>query len=293
MSDYNPGKILVAILIAVALGGAMAVAGSDGSVAVGGWPLFALCGALAYLINWLVYLPSMLAQTEKYFDLTGGITYLAVTATACIGAGNLDTRAMVVASLVAIWALRLASFLFMRISKEGKDGRFDTIKTIPLRFFMTWTLQGLWVLLTIAAALAVITSEQRVPFGWVGALGVALWVAGFLIEAIADRQKSRFKSNPDNEGQFINEGLWAWSRHPNYFGEILLWTGIAVIAIPVLAGWQWATLISPFFVTLLLTKISGIPLLEKRADERWGDDPAYQQYKANTPVLIPRPPSGS
>ena len=128
-------------------------------------------------------------------------------------------------------------------------------------------------------------------FGVIGIFGILVWAAGMLIEIVADRQKSAFKSNPDNKGGFISTGLWAWSRHPNYFGEIVLWTGMAIVALPVLHGWQWATLISPVFVAFLLIKVSGIPLLEAKADERWGGDEDYEAYKRNTPVLVPKPPA--
>ncbi len=272
------------------IGALVAWAGSDGSGHVGSIPVFALCAALAFLINWLVFIPSNAAKTEKYYDLTGSITYVTVTLVAVLLSSDLDTRALIVAGMVIVWALRLGTFLFRRIRKEGKDGRFDEIKTNSVRFFMTWTIQGLWVLLTAAAALAIITTMERQDLGWVAYLGIAIWLAGFAIEVVADGQKSAFKEDPSNDGDFISTGLWAWSRHPNYFGEITLWTGIAIIAIPILSGWQWVTLISPVFVTVLLTKVSGIPMLEKRADERWGDEEAYQQYKSDTPVLIPRPP---
>jgi len=203
---------------------------------------------------------------------------------------DLDTRAALAAAMVAIWAVRLGSFLFLRIRRQGRDGRFDTIKTDPLRFFATWTVQGLWVLLTAAAALAIVTTDQRQELGWIGYTGVFVWLAGFSIEVVADRQKSVFRREPANGGRFISSGLWAWSRHPNYFGEITLWTGIAIMSLPVLSGWQWVVLVSPVFVTLLLTRLSGVPMLEARADRRWGDDEAYQRYKTATPVLIPRPP---
>ncbi len=289
MTEQNRNSLL-GIVASVAIGALVALAGSDGSSTVGSVSLFALCGLLAYVINWAVFVPSNLAKTEHYFDLTGSATYLTVVAVAILFADDLDTRAIIVGVMVAIWALRLGTFLFRRVRRAGKDGRFDRIKTDPLRFFMTWTLQGLWVLLTMACALAIITGLERQPIEFLGIVGIVVWVAGFAIEVVADRQKSAFKNDPANDGRFINSGLWAWSRHPNYFGEIVLWTGIAIMALPVLSGWRWVTLISPLFVILLLTRVSGIPMLEARAEKKWGDEEEFRRYTDNTPVLIPRRP---
>jgi steroid 5-alpha reductase family enzyme len=280
----------VSIVAAVVVGALVAWAGSDGSVSVGDVPVFAVCGALAFLINWVAFVPANAAKTEKYYDLTGSITYISVTVIAVLLAGDLDVRAVIAAGMVIIWAVRLGTFLYQRIKEEGKDSRFDDIKTDSLRFLVSWTVQGLWVLLTAAAALAIITSEDHEELGWLAFVGIVVWVVGFGFEVIADRQKSAFKQDPDNEGRFISTGLWAWSRHPNYFGEITLWTGVALMAVEVLSGWRWVVMISPVFVAILLIKISGIPPLERRADDRWGDDADYQKYKAETPVLIPRPP---
>jgi steroid 5-alpha reductase family enzyme len=145
------------------------------------------------------------------------------------------------------------------------------------------------VTFTLAAALAAITTTARKELGLFALIGFLIWIFGFAIEVVADAQKSRFRADPMNKGKFIDTGLWARSRHPNYFGEIVLWIGVAVIALPILRGWQWVTLISPVFVTLLLTRISGVPMLEKRADEKWGGQEDYEAYKERTPVLIPRP----
>ena len=289
MTDQNRNS-LIGIVASLAIGTLVILAGSDGSTKVGSLAVFALCGILSYVINWIVFVPSNQAKTEHYFDLTGSITYLTLTVVALLLSDDLDARAVIVAAMVILWAGRLGSFLFARVKRDGRDGRFDRIKTDPLRFFMTWTLQGLWVLLTLACGLAIITSANRESIEWVAIVGIVVWVAGFAIEAIADQQKSVFKRDPANAGRFITSGLWAWSRHPNYFGEITLWTGIAIIALPILDGWRWVTLISPVFVFLLLTRVSGIPLLEARGKKRWGDEQAYQAYTRNTPVLIPRPP---
>jgi steroid 5-alpha reductase family enzyme len=155
-------------------------------------------------------------------------------------------------------------------------------------FLFTWTLGGLWVFITMAAGLAAMTSSaESVTLSWYALIGIVLWLQGFIVEVVADHQKTRFRSKKENRDKFINEGLWSLSRHPNYYGEITLWIGIAFIAFPVLQGWQLLTLISPIFVYILLTRISGITMLERRADKKWGDDPEYQLYKETTSSLIP------
>jgi steroid 5-alpha reductase family enzyme len=146
----------------------------------------------------------------------------------------------------------------------------------------------LWVTFTAAAALVTITTGLRKEIDGFAIAGLLVWLFGFVFEVVADSQKSRFSADPANKGRFIHTGLWSRSRHPNYFGEIVLWIGIAIIALPVLQGWQWVALISPIFVTVLLTRVSGVPLLEKKADKKWGGQADYEEYKKNTPVLIPR-----
>jgi steroid 5-alpha reductase family enzyme len=200
---------------------------------------------------------------------------------------SLDLRGVIVAAMVCVWALRLGSFLFMRVKKAGFDRRFTVMKTMFVRFLLTWTLGGTWVFITFSAGLTAITSEKHTDADFFLFLGGLLWLAGFSIEVIADKQKTVFRANTENAGKFIRTGLWSISRHPNYFGEMMLWLGIAVIALPTLVGWQFATLISPIFVILLISKVSGVNLLEANANERWGSDSEYQKYVASTPVIVP------
>lgn len=281
-------KALLAFPILILIGFLVALAGSQNGSTIFGVPVFALSVGLAFLIQWLVFIPAYLLQTEKFFDLTGSLTYITVTIFAFFSSAGADGRAILLAVLVVIWAIRLGSFLFTRIRKAGKDDRFDELKPHFMRFLNVWTIQGLWVTLTMAAALAAITTSTRKELDLFALIGFLVWVFGFAFEVVADAQKSRFNADPDNRGKFIQTGLWSRSRHPNYFGEILLWVGVALIAAPVLQGWQLVTLISPVFVALLLTRVSGIPLLEKKADKKWGGQADYEAYKKNTPVLIPR-----
>jgi steroid 5-alpha reductase family enzyme len=285
-------RSLIGIPLVLVIGAGVALAGSQGSFIVGGLPLFALAVGLAFVIQWLVFIPSYLNKTEKFFDLTGSLTYITISLVTVALSPEKDLRSYLVLVLVVIWALRLGTFLFLRIKKAGEDRRFREIKTSFFRFLLTWTLQGLWVTFSLAAALAVFTSTKRVGLDIFAVVGLIVWVAGFGLEVIADHQKSVFRSKEENQGRFIDSGLWSWSRHPNYFGEIVLWLGVTVIALPVLSGWQWVVLISPIFITILLTRISGVPMLEKRADEKWGGQTDYEAYKARTSVLVPMPPKG-
>ena len=275
----------------VAVAAAVGFAGSWGGPRLGAIPVFALCVALAFAINWLVWIPASLWRTERFYDLTGSVTFVAVTSLALVAAPGPDGEASVwrvtLAAMVVVWAVRLGSFLFVRVRRDGSDGRFDKIKVHPLAFLATWTLQALWVSMTAAAALAAITVADGLGGVW-AMLGVIVWLIGFAIEVVADTQKRRFRADPANAGRFISTGLWSRSRHPNYFGEILLWSGVALMAVPTLSGWRWVVLISTVFVWLLLTRVSGVPLLEARAAARFGDDPAYGAYVKHTPVLVPR-----
>jgi steroid 5-alpha reductase family enzyme len=283
-------KSIIGVIIAVALAGGIALAGSQGGHEVFGIPILILAVAGAFLIQWVVFVIAYLKKSEKFYDLTGSLTYISITTLSVLAIPEIDDRAVLLLVLVVVWATRLGTFLFTRVYKQGRDDRFDEIKVSFSRFLLTWTLQGLWVTFTAAAALTAITNTTRQELGWAALIGVIIWAFGFFFELIADVQKSQFKANPENEGKFIHNGLWAWSRHPNYFGEIVIWVGVAVVALPVLRGWALLALISPVWVIVQLTLISGIPMLEDKADKRWGGQEDYDTYKRNTPVLIPRPP---
>ena len=246
---------------------------------------------LAYVIHWIAYIPAYMFQTEKFYDLTGSVTYLSVVwfvflytyKSISLNFGNL-----ILVLLISIWTIRLGLFLFMRIHKAGEDKRFRTIKTSASQFFMTFTLSGLWVTLCSMCALVAISSPEGLVMNALTYVGIILFIIGFGIEIVADNQKTAFRSIESNKDSFITSGLWSKSRHPNYFGEVLLWFAIAVISFSSLEGLQLITLISPVFTYILLVYVSGVRMLEDMNDKKWADDEKYKSYKENTPMLFPK-----
>ena len=256
-----------------------------------GIPVILFCAGVSFVVHWIVAIPSLVTSSEKYFDFTGMVATLLVVAAAMfalLSSGQHPSIcSTIVAIFVSIWTLRLGTFLYKRIVKSGEDKRFREIKKSLPKFLMTWTLSALWVFLTTVNAITIIVLNSQDPLDLVFLLGFILWILGFAFEAVADKQKKSFSELPKNKDKFITQGLWSISRHPNYFGEIVLWIGIAIISLPLLSGWQFLTLVSPVFVYFLLTKISGLPFLEDKAEKKWGGDKDYLEYKNNTPILVP------
>tara|TARA_B100000963_G_C22599795_1_gene659671 strand:- start:843 stop:1706 length:864 start_codon:yes stop_codon:yes gene_type:complete len=244
---------------------------------------------LAFLISWVAFIPAYGFQTEKFYDLTGSIKYLLliwITYLAAFQINGYNIGSLILTLFISVWTIRLGSFLFMRIHKDGEDKRFRTIKTSWSQFFMTWTLSGMWVSICSMCALTAISSNTGVVTNSIFYIGAILFVVGLSIEVIADNQKSVFRSVEANKNKFITTGLWAKSRHPNYLGEIVLWFAVAVMSFSSLTGLQYITLISPIFTYLLLVHVSGVRMLEARSDIKWADNQEYQEYKRETPVLF-------
>ncbi len=284
-------KAYTTTIVSVCICIMVAIASAQRGLIIDEYPLLFICLFSTFIIQWVVFLPSFYWHTEKFYDLTGSVTYIFITLVALYHKAQFigpraDIRSLLLAVIIIIWALRLGSFLFIRILKDKEDRRFNEWKfSFPL-FLRTWTLQGMWIFLTSVAAITAISTRKIVAPDLLLFIGAFLWLFGFLFETISDFQKRKFKLN--NKDGFITSGLWSVSRHPNYFGEIVLWVGVAIIAFPTLYGWQYVSLVSPLFVYLLLTRVSGIPLLEEHAEKKWGKDKKYISYKENTPELFPR-----
>ena len=245
---------------------------------------------IVFVIQWVLFVPAYLFRTEKFFDLTGSVTYIFAVSFVFYKSNDdllsYDIGSLILSIVIVFWALRLGSFLFLRIKKAGEDKRFKEIKTSPSRFFMTWSLQGMWVSLCSACALTALANPNGIQTNLLFYFGLFIFLSGFILEIIADTQKSKFRSNTENKNRFISTGLWSFSRHPNYLGEIILWLGISVMSISALSGWQYVTLISPVFTYILLVYISGVRLLEESGKEKWGHLEEYKKYLKNTPSLF-------
>ena len=283
--DYLRSLVFILIATFICLGAA------DGALEYQGIPIILFVMGSSFLIHWVVFIPSFIYRTEKYYDLTGMIAYLiAIIISTYLVILNdivLSPRTLLVSVMVSIWTVRLGLFLFKRIKVEKEDKRFRNLKNSFSGFLFAWTVSATWVCLTASNAFTMIIANSSLIGDIYFIIGFILWSFGFIIEIIADQQKKKFKLDKSNKDKFISTGLWSVSRHPNYAGEITLWFGISIISFPVLEGWQFITLISPIFVYLLLTRVSGINMLEKRSDDQWGDQSEYQNYKKNTPVLFP------
>jgi steroid 5-alpha reductase family enzyme len=281
-------KNIIAITFFLICIGLINVAGQNIEIEIRGMNAFTFILIIAVLLQVIFFIPSFLLKTEKYYDLVGSLTYITTISLAYFSVENKTMIDSIIYFYVMVWALRLGIYLFRRVRNDGKDVRFEKAKRHFFWFLQYWMGQALWVSLTACAAIIAILSPEEDTLPVLAMVGMALWLSGFAIESISDYQKRVFRKENNPSKSFIHTGLWARSRHPNYFGEITLWTGIAVIALNTLNGIEYVTLISPVFVYILLTRMSGVNLLERIADERYGHLEEYQRYKRNTPVLVPK-----
>ena len=251
----------------------------------------AILALVALVIQWVAYIPAAIKQTEKFYDLVGALTFITLVVTSlaiCISTHQIHGLQWALGGIVIAWAARLGTYLFRRVHREGKDGRFDLLKNSPTAFLITWTVQGLWTFVVPLPVLVILLRGTPLEsMVWVQWVGLAVWAAGFTIETVADGQKAAFRNNPENKGKWINVGLWAKAQHPNYFGEITLWTGLVMVGAPLYEGFEWLAVMSPLVTWVLLTRVSGVPMVRAQNARKWGKDLAYQAYLKEVPMLIP------
>ena len=263
-------------------------AGSAGSVDIFGMPGTVSLFLLTFAMQYALFIPSYLMRTEKFFDISGSLTFIAVIGLAYYRIESASDIQKILAAMIGVWTVRLGIFLFARVLNDGGDRRFSEIRLSFPRFLVSWSLQGAWVYIVSSPAIFILTrSSVDTYIDLFTYIGCGLWALGFIVETIADIQKRVFRNNPLNSSAFITTGLWSVSRHPNYLGEIVLWTGLTVVTLPFLVGWELVAILSPVFTYLLLTRVSGINLLEEHAESKWGDMDLYIEYRNKTPKLFP------
>lgn len=246
---------------------------------------------IALGIQAVMFLIAYRFKTDKLTDLSYGLTFISIALYWLYNDKWLISRfRLIVALMVIIWALRLITYLLIRVIKTGKDSRYDGRRESFVKFAKFWFFQAIAVWLIMLPVIYMLT-RMRVPkLGTVPTIGLYIWSIGLILETIADKQLYKFRFKKDNKGKWIDEGLWHYSRHPNYFGEILVWIGVFIFGLSTYAGAGWLVVIGPLTIMGLLMFGSGIPILEKASDKKWGADPEYQRYKQATSILVPMPP---
>lgn len=240
--------------------------------------------------QFLFFIITALLKFDKVTDFAGSTNFVIIALLTLLLKASWHFRQIVLTFFVVLWGLRLGLFLLFRILQWGEDRRFDEMRTNFGRLAIFWIFQAVWVW-AVSLPVTLVNASDRNPFLQIeDIIGWIMWTLGFIIEGTADQQKLRFKKSPETRGRWCNIGLWKYSRHPNYFGEILLWWGIFVASSPVLKGAEWLVIIGPIFLTLLLLFVSGIPLLEESADKKFGNVDGYRRYKERTSPLILLPP---
>lgn len=240
-------------------------------------------------INLLFFILASTFKTDKFTDFTYGLTFITLAIFFLLKNQTFYLSQVLLVAMVAIWGIRLIAYLLIRILKIKKDRRFNKIRENPLKFLQFWVFQGLAVWTIMLPSIYLLNKTESKLLSPVMVLGIFIWSFGLLIETVSDFQKFSFKNNPNNKNLWIQSGLWKYSRHPNYFGEMLCWWGIFIFALPFIQGSSWLTIISPLFITFILLFVSGIPPLEKRYNNKYADNKKYQEYKKRTSILIPLP----
>lgn len=245
--------------------------------------------AIVFLHIFIWFLVSLVYKRNDVADLAWGLGFIVVALSSLILAENASLRALTVVLLVTLWGARLSFHIFSRLVKKPEDARYATWRkewgkwVIPRSFLQVFFLQTI-LMLIISYPVWFITLNPPVPFSARDAAGIIIWCIGFYFEAVGDAQLKKFISDPKNKGKIMQEGLWKYTRHPNYFGEVTMWWGIFILALSHPMGWQ--TIIGPLTITYLILFVSGVPLLEKKYAGRKD----FEAYKAKTSVFFPLPP---
>lgn len=240
---------------------------------------------ISLLIQFVFFIPAYFFQTDKLTDASYGLTFI-ILSFIFVLRNEVSMFSEILFCMILLWALRLSVFLVIRIRKIGKDTRFDSMRHSFVRFGGFWVLQGISVWIILLSSVLFFEAEMILFNGWM-IVGFLVWLFGLLFESVADYQKFVFKNKKQNKGKWTSVGLWHYSRHPNYFGEMLVWMGIFLYTVSMIDLW-FVGILSPLYIILLLRFVSGVPPLERRYEQTFGKNKKYQEYKENTNLLIPK-----
>ncbi len=257
------------------------------SIKINNFPLVYIFTITILILNTLSFMHSHFSKSDIFFDLIGSISFISIGVTSLLLIPDVDANQILIFFLLIFWALRLGPFLFIRRLSAGPDERLSEYFKSPFSLYFIWTMNSLWVFLTSLSMIVIFSSSEDNEFGLMQWLGLLIWVFGFLIEVVSDTQKNKF--NKKNKGAFIDVGLWKYIRHPNYLGEIIIWFGVFVISINYINSiFTILSILSPIFVFVLLRFLTGVPQLEQRGEEKWGQQGKYLNYKKRTGILLPK-----
>jgi steroid 5-alpha reductase family enzyme len=244
-------------------------------------------GAIAAMM-FALWAISLRRRDVSIVDIFWGLGFVVVAWITCLTAPGEAGRSWLMAGLTTVWGLRLAGYLAWRKHGKPEDYRYRAMRDAYgerfrwISLFLVFGLQG--VIMWIVAMPIQAGPSSATPWHWLDALGIVIWTVGFLFETVGDLQLARFKSEPANRGQVMDRGLWRYTRHPNYFGDFLVWWGLYLIAA---AGGAWWTVFSPVLMSILLLRVSGVALLEKSLKSRTA---GYEAYVRRTSSFFPWPP---
>ncbi len=239
------------------------------------------------IINFLLFAVAFFLRTDKLTDASYSLSFITLAVYGYLKSSGGGYEKLLLA-LVLAWGLRLGIFLVIRIRRFGRDKRFDDIRNNFWKFGRFWLLQAVTVWVLMLGYLLAIQRASLTMIRWPFAVGLVIWLMAIVIESVADLQKLNFNSQPRNRGKWIDSGLWRYSRHPNYLGEMMIWIGVFLICISVLPRAEaYVAALSPLLISNLLLFVSGVPILEKAADQKWGKLAAYQNYKKRTATVVP------
>lgn len=240
------------------------------------------------IVQLALFFVAALFRSDKLTDLAYGLTFIGVAGWLYMVNPNVSIVRAVLLVMISLWGVRLAGYLFVRILMIKKDARFDGVRENWLKFLGFWLLQAVSIFVILSPTVIVLQKTEVTSMSYLSMAGFVVWLLGLTIEMVADRQKFIFKLDPKHRDMWASEGLWSRSRHPNYFGEMLVWWGTFLYCLPYLVGIEVVSIVSPLYITVLLLFVSGIPPLEKAYAKRYKGNVAYKKYVRNTPLLIPK-----